>query len=32
MKKLIKKLITYLHTYEDDFTFTTRMLAQKDSK
>jgi hypothetical protein len=32
MKKLIKKLITYLHTYEDDYTFTVRILTQKDSK
>jgi hypothetical protein len=32
MKKLIKKLMTYLHTYEDDYTFTRRMLTQKDAK
>ena len=32
MKKLIKKLMTYLHTYEDDYTFTRRMLTQKDVK
>jgi hypothetical protein len=32
MKKLLKKLITYLHTYEDDYTFTKRMLTQEDSK
>jgi hypothetical protein len=32
MKKLMKKLITYLHTYEDDYTFIQRTLAQEDSK
>ena len=32
MKKLMKKLMTYLHNYEDDFTFTRRMLTQKDAK
>ena len=32
MKKLIKKLMTYLHTYEDDYTITRRMLTQKDAK
>jgi hypothetical protein len=32
MKKLMKKLMTYLHTYEDDYTFTARILTQKDAK
>jgi hypothetical protein len=32
MKKLMKKLITYLHAYEDDYTFAARILAQKDAK
>jgi hypothetical protein len=32
MKKLLKKLITYLHTYEDDYTFIQRTLSQKDLK
>jgi hypothetical protein len=32
MKKLLKKLITYLQTYEDDYTFTQRILTQQDAK
>jgi hypothetical protein len=32
MKKLMKKLITYLHTYEDDYTFIQRTLTQKENK
>jgi hypothetical protein len=32
MKKLMKKLITYLHTYEDDYTFIQRTLTQQENK
>ena len=32
MKKLLKQLMAYLNAYEDDYSFTQRMLTQKDPK